>query len=121
MRLKSLLFSGAAALAVSTPFAAIAGDVRGTVTDAQDTISIRAAEVRIIELNRATTTARDGTFSFADVPEGTYTICHHSPCTREIFAHHCADRRILPHTHIILVKIRLESSSCAARPCGTCV
>ncbi|MEO0908621.1 MAG: DUF2012 domain-containing protein, partial [Pseudomonadota bacterium] len=74
MRLKSLLFSGAAALAVATPFAAIAGDVRGTVTDAQDTISIRAAEVRIIELNRATTTARDGTFSFADVPEGTYTI-----------------------------------------------
>lgn len=74
MKLKSILFTGAAVIAASTPVVAFAGDVRGTVTDAEETVSIRAAEVRIVELDRVATTERDGGFSFSGVPAGTYTL-----------------------------------------------
>jgi TonB-dependent receptor len=74
MKLKSILFTGAAVIAASTPVAAFAGDVRGTVTDAEEIVSIRAAEVRIVELDRVATTERDGGFSFSGVPAGTYTL-----------------------------------------------
>ncbi len=70
------LLSAAAAFAVATSLAApaIAGEVRGTVSDATDIDALRAAEIRILELDRRTTTARDGSYVFNDVPEGTYTI-----------------------------------------------
>ncbi|SMQ69820.1 TonB-dependent receptor [Altererythrobacter xiamenensis] len=74
MKLKSVLSAGAAAAAILAPATAFAGDIRGQVTDAEDTVSVRAAEVRIVELDRQTTTERDGTFSFYDVPAGTYKI-----------------------------------------------
>jgi len=74
MKLKSVLFASAALAAVSTPVAALAGDVRGTVTDADNTVAVRAAEVRIVELDRTVTTERDGSFSFGGVPAGTYTL-----------------------------------------------
>ena len=63
-------------LALSTALAApaLAGEVRGIVIDDSDTVALRAADVRIVELNRSASTARDGTFVFADVPAGDYTI-----------------------------------------------
>jgi TonB-dependent receptor len=64
------LFALASALA--TP--AIAGDVRGIVVDESDTVALDSAEVKIIELNRSASTERDGSFLFADVPAGEYTI-----------------------------------------------
>ena len=58
--------------AIAAP--AAAGELRGTVVDASNTIALQAAEVRIVELGRVGTTARDGGFVFADIPPGTYTI-----------------------------------------------
>ncbi|MEZ5734706.1 MAG: TonB-dependent receptor [Novosphingobium sp.] len=75
MKLSRLLASTSApalALAVCTP--AIAGEVTGTVIDASETIALQSAEVRIVELGRAAVTQRDGSFFFADVPEGKYTL-----------------------------------------------
>lgn len=70
------LFAGSAAIAltVSMTAPALAGEVRGVVADATDTDALQAAEVRIEELGRRTTTARDGTYVFEDVPAGSYTI-----------------------------------------------
>lgn len=65
---------GAFALATTLANPAIAGEVRGIVADASDTESLQAAEVTIEELGRRTTTARDGSYSFEDVPAGSYTI-----------------------------------------------
>lgn len=62
---------------LSAPFAAspaFAGDVNGFVVDASGTAALQAAEVRIVELNRSASTERDGSFLFADVPAGDYTI-----------------------------------------------
>ena len=63
-------------IALSTALAApaLAGEVVGTVTGDNDTVTLRAAEVRIVELNRVATTSGDGSFVFGDVPAGEYTI-----------------------------------------------
>ena len=63
-------------IALSTALAApaLAGEVVGTVTGDNDTVTLRSAEVRIVELNRVATTGRDGSFVFGDVPAGEYTI-----------------------------------------------
>lgn len=68
--------SGTAAIALATTLAApaFAGDVRGSVADASDTEALQSAEIVIEELGRRTTTARDGSFVFADVPAGSYTV-----------------------------------------------
>ena len=70
------LASGSAALALAASLAspAFAGEVAGVVADASDTAVLDAVEVVIEELGRRTVTARDGSYIFTDVPEGTYTI-----------------------------------------------
>lgn len=70
------LVSGSAALALAASLAApaFAGEVSGVVADASDTATLDAVEVVIEELGRRTVTARDGSFIFTDVPEGTYTV-----------------------------------------------
>ncbi len=60
------------ALAIATP--AIAGEVTGQVIDASETIALRAAEARIVELGRVATTGSDGRYYFADIPAGEYTL-----------------------------------------------
>lgn len=66
------LAASAMAFAIAAP--AIAGDVEGNVTDASDTIALRSAQVRIVELDRTVATERDGSFLFTNVPAGTYTL-----------------------------------------------
>lgn len=74
MKLRYILNTGTVALAACLSMPAIAGEVRGTVADASETDALQAAEVRIEELNRRTTTARDGSYVFEDVPAGSYTV-----------------------------------------------
>ncbi|MEC8179582.1 MAG: TonB-dependent receptor plug domain-containing protein, partial [Pseudomonadota bacterium] len=65
---------GIISLATALAAPAIAGEVGGYVVDGSDTVALRSAQVRIVELNRSATTDRDGSFLFTDVPEGEYTI-----------------------------------------------
>jgi len=75
MKLRGHLFTGAAATAIVLAAApALAGEVTGVVVDESDTIALQAVTVRIVELNRAAVTGRDGSFIFGDVPEGSYTL-----------------------------------------------
>ena len=74
MRFRFLTGGAIAALTACLATPAFAGEVRGTVSDASDVDTLRAAEIRLVELGRRTTTERDGTFVFNDVPEGSYTI-----------------------------------------------
>lgn len=66
----------AAALAggsmLATP--ALAGEVAGSVVDSSGTIALNSAQLRIVELNRVTVAARDGSYRFVDVPAGSYTL-----------------------------------------------
>ena len=74
MKLKTALFASAALAALALPAAAQAGAVEGTVSDASDTIALRSAQVRIVELDRVVATERDGSFLLADVLAGEYTL-----------------------------------------------
>ena len=74
MKFRKSLFAGAALAALSFPAIAQAGEVVGTVSDASETIALRSAQVRIVELDRVATTERDGSFLFSDVPAGSYTL-----------------------------------------------
>ena len=69
-----LLASAASAIAIATTAPAIAGEIDGTVVDASGTIALQAAEVRLVELGRVASAERDGSFWFADVPAGEYTL-----------------------------------------------
>ena len=53
---------------------AAAQTVTGEVTDANNTVSFKGAQVRIEELQRSTTTDGRGQFRFANVPAGEYTL-----------------------------------------------
>ncbi len=70
------LFAGSASIALAASLAAPAwaDEVRGIVAAASDTDALQAAEVRIEELGRRAVTDRDGSYSFDDVPAGSYTI-----------------------------------------------
>ena len=74
MKIRNTLLAGVAIAALALPGMAQAGDLAGTVSDATDTIALRSAQVRIVEIDRVTATERDGSFLFADVPAGDYTL-----------------------------------------------
>ena len=73
-RIRFFASSAAIALATSMAAPAFAGEVRGIVADTTDTEALQAAEVVIEELGRRTATQRDGSYYFADVPAGSYTV-----------------------------------------------
>ncbi|MEJ2409295.1 MAG: TonB-dependent receptor [Novosphingobium sp.] len=66
----------AAGLLASASFATIAhaGDLYGDVSDATGARPLQSATVKIVELDRATRTNRDGSYIFADIPAGEYTV-----------------------------------------------
>ena len=65
-----------AGLLATASFATIAhaGEIAGNVADATGTRALQSATVRIVELDRVTETARDGSYIFADIPAGDYTL-----------------------------------------------
>lgn len=71
---RTLLSCSVAAIAAAIASPVYAGDVTGSVFDASETVVLQSAQLRIVELGRVTTSGRDGSFIFADVPEGTYTL-----------------------------------------------
>ncbi|OCC22916.1 TonB-dependent receptor [Croceicoccus estronivorus] len=71
---RSILMAGAGTLAIAVPSAAFAGEIAGHVSDASHTVALRSAQVRVVELDRVAVADRDGSYRFADVPAGTYTL-----------------------------------------------
>ncbi|WP_374990383.1 TonB-dependent receptor [Sphingosinicella sp. LHD-64] len=59
---------------VALPGTAFAQTIAGTVVDSSGTRALQGAEIILVELGRTTQAASDGTFRFADVPPGTYTM-----------------------------------------------
>ncbi len=73
-RLQLSSSSAAAALAIVLASPALAGEVSGVISDGTQTVTLRATQVTIEELGRRATSQRDGSYSFSNVPAGTYTI-----------------------------------------------
>ncbi|SBV34310.1 TonB-dependent receptor [uncultured Sphingopyxis sp.] len=69
-----ILIGTCLSLAAALPAPALAGDVTGSVADATDTRALQGAQLRIVELGRVAEADRDGSFRFANIPAGTYTI-----------------------------------------------
>ncbi len=81
MSFKTSLRASAAAIALLAsapfavvPFAAEAATVIGRVSDTAGVSSLSGARVEIVELNRRTSTSQNGSYRFADVEPGTYTL-----------------------------------------------
>src|SRR5690606_34931711 len=66
--------ASATVLALGIANSAIAGEIAGHVYDATDTIALQSAQVRVVELDRVVTTARDGAYLIPGLPAGTYTL-----------------------------------------------
>lgn len=66
-----LVVAGLLATASTT---ALANDVTGVVLDASGTRALEGAEVSIVELGRTVVAHSDGSYRFADVPAGTYSL-----------------------------------------------
>ena len=64
MNMKVKLLAATAIAMASPSSAAYAGAIKAKVTDAGNTASMRAAEIRINKLDRAAITERDGSSSF---------------------------------------------------------
>lgn len=72
-RTRAFLWAGVAASSLAAN-PAIAGEITGLVVDETDTVALRSAQIRIVELDRVAATERDGGYIFANVPEGSYTL-----------------------------------------------
>ncbi|GGB98281.1 TonB-dependent receptor [Novosphingobium endophyticum] len=73
MRSSIRVLAGLLATASSATIAH-AGEISGSIHDATGTRSLQAVSVRILELDRSARTDRSGSYIFADVPAGTYTL-----------------------------------------------
>ena len=70
----ALVIGSALSAIIAAPQAMAAGTLDGSVVDATGTRALQAAQVTILELGRTTSTERDGSFRFPEVPAGTYTL-----------------------------------------------
>jgi len=68
------MLGAASALALATAAAANAGEITGRVTEATGTIGLQGAIIRIVETGQTATTQQDGTYRFANVRPGDYTV-----------------------------------------------
>ncbi|MES2693072.1 MAG: TonB-dependent receptor [Verrucomicrobiota bacterium] len=59
---------------VATALAQATGGISGTVTDKATGTYLQGAEVRIVGTGQTTSAARDGSFTFSDVPAGAQTV-----------------------------------------------
>jgi len=71
-RLTTLLTAASAAALLSA--AAQAGEVTGRITEATGQVGLEGAIVRIVETGQTVVSGRDGSFRFAFVPAGDYTV-----------------------------------------------
>jgi len=65
---------GVALVALASSMPAFAGTIVGTVVDSSGTRGLQGAQVQLVELGRRAEAASDGSYRFADVPAGTYTL-----------------------------------------------
>ncbi len=65
------------ALTTFVCFAQNTGAIKGTITPAGTDIALHQASVRIVQLNRTTTTDENGAYEFSGVPSGRYTVLAH--------------------------------------------
>ncbi|WAC48567.1 TonB-dependent receptor [Asticcacaulis sp. SL142] len=72
--LNAVLFASTALVSAVAVSSAVAGTVSGSVTDASGTSALRGAEVVLVELGQTATVQADGSFRFASVPAGTYSL-----------------------------------------------
>jgi TonB-dependent receptor len=72
--MKSKLLAACAASVLVLSTAAQAATISGVVTDAQAINALKGAQVEIVELGRSMQVGSDGSFRFADIPAGRYTL-----------------------------------------------
>lgn len=70
----SVTWSAIVVAGCCAPAAVMAGTLSGRVSDASGVKSLQSAQVEIVELNRRAESGSDGSFRFADVPDGSYTL-----------------------------------------------
>jgi len=75
-RRSSLALACATVLLSSTAMAQ-SGGLTGRITDASNTVYFEGARVELKELGVSAVSARDGSFRFTQLPEGTYTLVIH--------------------------------------------
>ena len=73
-RLNKLTLALASSLVLITSPASWADSIEGRITDANNKVYFQGAQVQIKELDLTTVSERDGSFRFANLPEGDYTL-----------------------------------------------
>ena len=74
MTLPRLFASASVGVLAAIASPAMAGDLAGRVSDAGDTVALQSATVTIPALGREAVTGRDGAYTIADLPAGTYQV-----------------------------------------------
>ncbi len=69
----SLILAGSLALLTASN-AIAASTIEGRISDSQHKVYFQGAHVSLVELNLTTVSERDGSFRFANLPEGDYTL-----------------------------------------------
>lgn len=71
-RLRRLMSASAMAAVLMVP--ALAASLSGRVVDTTGSVTLEGARIQLLELGRTAESGPDGSFRFADVPPGTYTV-----------------------------------------------